>query len=154
MQDKGVLTSINSDDYEMQRRLNQEAAKSMMYCGMSAEDAWKMITINPAIQLGIADKVGSLVEGKQADIVLWDNQPLSVYAKVDSTWISGRRYFDREQDKIAQIEVAKERAALIQKVLLSDDAHKQGETPIDLTEPEWHCDTHFNAWQQSATGAL
>ncbi|MGS0681144.1 amidohydrolase family protein [Shewanella sp. 125m-7] len=154
MQDKGVLTSINSDDYEMQRRLNQEAAKSMMYCDMSAENAWKMITINPAIQLGIEDKVGSLVEGKQADIVLWDNPPLSVYAKVDSTWISGRRYFDREQDKIAQIEVATERAALIQKVLLSDDAHKQGETPIDLTEPEWHCDTHFNAWQQSATGAL
>ncbi|ABZ77496.1 amidohydrolase [Shewanella halifaxensis HAW-EB4] len=154
MQDKGVLTSINSDDYEMQRRLNQEAAKSMMYCGMSAEDAWKMITINPAIQLGIEEQVGSLVEGKQADIVLWDNAPLSVYAKVDSTWISGRRYFSREQDKIAQLDVANERAALIQKVLLSDDAHKQGETPMELTEPEWHCDTHFNAWQQSAKGAL
>ncbi|GIU46917.1 periplasmic amidohydrolase [Shewanella sairae] len=154
MQDKGVLTSINSDDYEMQRRLNQEAAKSMMYCGMSAEDAWKMITINPAIQLGIEDKVGSLVEDKQADIVLWDSAPLSVYAKVDSTWIAGRRYFDRQQDSVAQIEVASERAALIQKVLQSDDAHKQGESPIDLTEPEWHCDTHFNAWQQSATGAL
>ncbi|MCL1138631.1 amidohydrolase family protein [Shewanella pneumatophori] len=153
MQDKGVLTSINSDDYEMQRRLNQEAAKSMMYCGMSAVDAWNMITINPAIQLGIADKVGSLVEDKQADIVLWDTNPLSVYAKVESTWIDGRRYFDREQDKLAQVSVAKERAALIQKVLLSDDAHKQGETPIDLMEPEWHCDTHYNAWQ-SATGAL
>ncbi|MCG9730495.1 amidohydrolase family protein [Shewanella sp. Isolate13] len=154
MQNKGVLTSINSDDYEMQRRLNQEAAKSMMYCGMSAEDAWKMITINPAIQLGIQDKVGSLVEGKQADVVLWDNAPLSVYAKVDATWISGRRYFSREQDKALQTEVAKERAALIQKVLLSDDAHKQGETPMELTEPEWHCDTHFNAWQQTAKGAL
>ncbi|MGS0690789.1 amidohydrolase family protein [Shewanella sp. 30m-9] len=154
MQDKGVLTSINSDDYEMQRRLNQEAAKSMMYCGMSAEDAWKMITINPAIQLGIDAQVGSLVEDKQADVVLWDNPPLSVYAKVDSTWINGRRYFDREQDKVAQIDVATERAALIQKVLRSDDVHKQGENPIDLTEPEWHCDTHFNAWQQSATGAL
>ncbi|WP_299803242.1 amidohydrolase family protein [uncultured Shewanella sp.] len=154
MQNKGVLTSINSDDYEMQRRLNQEAAKSMMYCGMSAEDAWKMITINPAIQLGIEDKVGSLVEGKQADIVLWDNPPLSVYAKVDSTWIKGRRYFSREQDANAQTQVATERASLIQKVLRSDDAHKQGETPIELTEPEWHCDTHFNAWQQSAKGAL
>ncbi|MEZ9819944.1 amidohydrolase family protein [Shewanella sp. 10N.286.45.A1] len=154
MQNKGVLTSINSDDYEMQRRLNQEAAKSMMYCGMSAEDAWKMITINPAIQLGIEEKVGSLVEGKQADIVLWTDSPLSVYAKVDSTWIQGRRYFNREQDKLAQIEVEKERAALIQKVLLSDDAHKQGETSIELNEPEWHCDTHFNAWQQTAQGAL
>ncbi|GIU34593.1 amidohydrolase family protein [Shewanella schlegeliana] len=154
MQDKGVLTSINSDDYEMQRRLNQEAAKSMMYCGMSAEDAWKMITINPAIQLGIQEQVGSLVEGKQADVVLWDNTPLSVYAKVDSTWIAGRRYFSREQDKALQTKVTQERAALIQKVLLSDDAHKQGETPMELTEPEWHCDTHFNAWQQSAKGAL
>ncbi|WP_028768089.1 amidohydrolase family protein [Shewanella fidelis] len=154
MHNNGVLTSINSDDYEMQRRLNQEAAKSMMYCGMSAVDAWNMITINPAIQLGIADKVGSLVEDKQADIVLWDSNPLSVYAKVESTWIEGRRYFDREQDKRAQASVATERAALIQKVLLSDDEHKQGETPIDLMEPEWHCDTHYNAWQQTAKGAL
>ncbi|MCL1057614.1 amidohydrolase family protein [Shewanella gelidimarina] len=154
MQNQGVLTSINSDDYEMQRRLNQEAAKSIMYCGMAAEDAWKMITINPAIQLGIDEKVGSLVEGKQADLVLWSDSPLSVYAKVTSTWIEGRRYFNREQDKRAQIEVEKERAALIQKVLLSDDAHKQGESSTEQTEPEWHCDTHFNAWQQTAQGTL
>lgn len=154
MQNKGVLTSINSDDYEMQRRLNQEAAKSIMYCGMTAEDAWKMITINPAIQLGIDEKVGSLVEGKQADIVLWNDSPLSVYAKVESTWIQGRRFFSREQDALAQMTVEKERAALIQKILLSDDAHKQGETSIELTEPEWHCDTHFNAWQHTTQGAL
>ncbi|QQX78990.1 amidohydrolase family protein [Shewanella sp. KX20019] len=154
MQSKGVLTSINSDDYEMQRRLNQEAAKSMMYCGMTAEDAWKMITINPAIQLGIDEKVGSLVEGKQADIVLWTDSPLSVYAKVESTWVEGRRYFSREQDKRAQIDVETERAALIQKILHSDDADKLGETSSEKMEPEWHCDTHFNAWQQTAQGAL
>ncbi|QPG58876.2 amidohydrolase family protein [Shewanella eurypsychrophilus] len=152
MQNKGVLTSINSDDYEMQRRLNQEAAKSMMYCDMSAEDAWNMITINPAIQLGIDEYIGSITKGKQADIVLWDHSPLSVYAKVEATWIEGKRYFDRQADKRQQTAVTTERAALIQKILLSESTPSSlppGETVIETSEPEWHCDTQYDVWHQA-----
>ena len=152
MQRKGVLTSINSDDYEMQRRLNQEAAKSMMYCDMSAEDAWKMVTINPAIQLGVDQYIGSITKGKQADIVLWDHSPLSVYAKVDATWIEGKRYFDRQTDKQLQTDIAKERAALIQKILLSESKPSTlppGEAVIESNEPEWHCDTQYDVWHQA-----
>lgn len=153
MQNKGVLTSINSDDYEMQRRLNQEAAKSMMYCNMSAEDAWKMVTINPAIQLGVESDLGSITKGKQADIVLWDQNPLSVYAKVESTWIQGKPYFDRKQDKLAQKAIAAERAELIQKILASKESEKSlppGEIVEEIKEPEWHCDTQFDFWNQSS----
>ncbi|MCG9747101.1 amidohydrolase family protein [Shewanella sp. Isolate8] len=146
MHNKGVLTSINSDDYEMQRRLNQEAAKSMMYCDMSPIDAWNMVTINPAKQLGIDQLTGSLEEGKQADLVLWNTSPLSVYAKVENTWVEGRRYFDRQQDKKMQLEVERERAALIQAVLTRDKPEVPGEMPEDKQEPQWHCDTHYNAW--------
>ncbi|WP_052813672.1 amidohydrolase family protein [Shewanella sp. cp20] len=146
MHNKGVLTSINSDDYEMQRRLNQEAAKSMMYCDMSPIDAWNMVTINPAKQLGIDQFTGSLEAGKQADLVLWNASPLSVYAKVENTWVEGRRYFDRQQDKKMQLEVERERAALIQAVLTRDKPEVPGETPEDKQEPQWHCDTHYNAW--------
>ncbi|MCE9678189.1 amidohydrolase family protein [Shewanella sp. AS1] len=146
----GVVTSINSDDYEMQRRLNQEAAKSVMYCDMSEIDAWNMVTINPAKQLGIETVTGSIESGKQADIVLWDSSPLSVYAKVDSTWVNGRRYFDRQQDNAMRDKVAAERAALIQAVLSSDAPAVPGELPRENLEPQWHCDTHYNAWGQNS----
>lgn len=149
MHNKGVLTSINSDDYEMQRRLNQEAAKSVMYCGMDQADAWNMVTINPAKQLGVDSYVGSIEPGKQADIVLWDHSPLSVYAKVLSTWIEGRRYFDRKKDKAMQSDVAIERAALIQAILTSDKPSVPGETPITDNEPQWHCDTQYDVWRHN-----
>lgn len=150
MNNKGVLTSINSDDYEMQRRLNQEAAKSVMYCGMSETDALNMITINPAIQLGVADKVGSIKEGKQADIVLWNTHPLSIYAQTDAVWIDGKRYFDRHRNQTETRRLGEERAALIQKLLQSPASRKQGEMPSDKQEPEWHCDTHYNAWGENS----
>ena len=121
MNNKGVVTSINSDDYSMQRRLNQEAAKSILYCDMSDTDAWNMITINPAKQLGVEKYVGSIKEGKMADLVLWNDKPLSVYAKVEKVWIEGARYFDRAEDKVAQEQVAEERHALIQKILNSGE---------------------------------
>ncbi|MCG9696170.1 amidohydrolase family protein [Shewanella sp. Isolate11] len=154
MHNKGVLTSINSDDFEMQRRLNQEAGKSVMYCDMSPADAWNMLTINPAKQLGIDKVVGSIEEDKQADIVLWDHSPLSIYAKVDSTWIEGRRYFDRVRNNKTQQAIASERAALIQAVLTSDKPSVPGELPIENNEPQWHCDTHYDVWRQHASTAL
>ncbi len=153
MLNKGVTTSINSDDYEMQRRLNQEAAKSMMYCDMSQEDAWNMVTINPAKQLRVDEFVGSLAPGKMADVVLWNAEPLSIYAKVTHAWVEGKRYFDRDQDQLAQQAVVKERAALIQKILNSDDTAKAGEKITPLNEPQWHCDTHYQAWGHNHQGA-
>ncbi|MBT1444791.1 amidohydrolase family protein [Shewanella sp. JM162201] len=148
MQQQGVLTSLNSDSFEMQRRLNQEAAKSMMYCNMSAEDAWKMITINPAIQLGIEKDTGSLKEGKVADIVLWDAHPMSVYARTEMVWVDGKRHFDRELDRQMQAEQAAERRALINKILTLDEEGRSGEAPkAAQSEPEWHCDTHFEVFK-------
>ncbi|MGB1451671.1 MAG: amidohydrolase, partial [Marinirhabdus sp.] len=95
---QGVTVAINSDDAEMSRRLNQEAAKSVKYGGMSEEEAWKMVTINPAKLLHINDRVGSIKEGKDADLVLWSGHPLSVYAKAERTMIEGRTFFDIEKD--------------------------------------------------------
>ncbi|WP_345843187.1 amidohydrolase family protein [Shewanella algae] len=154
MMNAGVLTSINSDDFEMQRRLNQEAAKSVKYCDMSQEDAWKMVTINPAKQLGIDAITGSVEEGKQADLVLWDANPLSVYAKSQAVWIGGKRYFDRAEDKQMTQAIAGERQALIQKILGSDPARLQGETTSEIIEPLWQCDTQFNAWGQNKESRL
>lgn len=154
MMNAGVLTSINSDDFEMQRRLNQEAAKSVKYCDMSPEDAWKMVTINPAKQLGIDAITGSIEEGKQADLVLWDANLLSVYAKSQAVWIGGKRYFDRAEDKQMTQAIVSERQALIQKILGSDPARLQGETTSEIIEPLWQCDTQFNAWGQNKESRL
>jgi len=99
MHNAGVTVAINSDDREMSRRLNQEAAKTIKYGGLSELEAWKTVTINPAKLLHIDDRVGSIKEGKDADVVLWSNHPMSIYAKVEKTIIEGKVYFDREEDK-------------------------------------------------------
>jgi imidazolonepropionase-like amidohydrolase len=117
MHDAGVLTSINSDSDEMARRLNAEAGKSRKYGGMSDEAALAMITINPARQLRIDARVGSLERGKDADFVIWNMHPLSSMARVEQTWIDGRKYFDRADDAAAQLAVVAERERLIEKAL-------------------------------------
>lgn len=141
MADRGVLVSVNSDSPDLQRRLNQEAAKSVKYCGMSQEEALKMVTINPAIQLNIQDKVGSVVEGKQADFVLWSANPLSVYAKAQQTWIDGVPYFDIKRDAQLQQQVLAEKQQLVQKVLGASDKAKKGSGGVHKSnEPIWHCE--------------
>jgi imidazolonepropionase-like amidohydrolase len=117
MQKAGVTVAINSDDAEMARRLNHEAAKSIKYGGMSEEDALKMVTLNPAIMLQVADKVGSIKVGKDADLVLWSDNPLSIYSKAEKTMVDGIVYYDREKDKQMRAEVAKERARLMGKMI-------------------------------------
>lgn len=94
----GVKNSINSDSGELIRHLNHEAAKTMHYGNTSEQDALKMITINPAIQLGIDDKVGSIEVGKHGDIAIWERHPLSIYSKTLKTYIDGKKYFDRAED--------------------------------------------------------
>ena len=110
MADRGVIVAINSDDAEMARRLNQEAAKSVMYAGMKEHDAWKMVTINPAKLLHVDDRTGSIKAGKDADVVLWNDHPLSVYASAEKTWVDGILFFDRQEDLKLQDAVQKERA--------------------------------------------
>ena len=106
----GVLTSINSDSDELARHLNQEAAKSMKYGGLSEEEALRTVTINPARQLGIDKRVGTLEVGKDADVVIWTGHPLSTYSRVDTTFIEGEVYFDRERDLRMREELRREKA--------------------------------------------
>ncbi|HVQ37201.1 MAG TPA: amidohydrolase [Pyrinomonadaceae bacterium] len=110
----GVVVSMNSDSDERARRLNIEAAKAMRYGGLTEEQALKLVTINPAIQLGIQDRVGSLEVGKDADLAIWNGHPLSVYARVDTTFIDGAVFFDRQQDLARRADILKERAQLEQ----------------------------------------
>jgi imidazolonepropionase-like amidohydrolase len=99
---KGVVSSLNSDDAELMRRLNTEAAKAMKYGGLTREEALALVTINPAKQLGVDNRVGSIEVGKDADIVIYDKDPLSNYAKVQKVWIDGNKYFDRDSDVSAR----------------------------------------------------
>jgi imidazolonepropionase-like amidohydrolase len=118
MNGQGVLTSVNSDSADLARRLNTEAAKSMKYGGLTPEDALKLVTINPAKQLRIDAKVGSLEAGKDGDFVIWSGNPLSNYSRVQQTWIDGRKYFDRAEDAEARKTAATQREALVQKALV------------------------------------
>ena len=102
MTKKGVVSSLNSDDAELMRRLNTEDAKAMKYGGLTREEALALVTINPAKQLGVSDRVGSIEVGKDADIVIYDKDPLSNYAKVQKVWIDGNKYFDRDSDVSAR----------------------------------------------------
>jgi len=94
----GIVVSVNSDSDELQRHLNLEAAKSMRYGDLTEDQALALVTINPAKQLGIDDQVGSIEVGKSADLVLFDQHPLSNYSKALKVWIDGHEYFDRERD--------------------------------------------------------
>lgn len=110
----GVVVSMNSDSDERARRLNIEAAKAMHWGDLTEEQALKLVTINPAIQLGIQDRVGSIEVGKDADVAIWNGHPFSVYSRVDTTFIDGEVFFDRQQDLARRADLAKERAALEQ----------------------------------------
>ncbi len=134
MQKYGLNVCINSDDPEQARHLNQEAAKSVKYGGMSEDDAFKMVTLNPAKALHVADRVGSIKEGKDADLVLWSDNPLSVYAKPEKTIVDGIVYFDLERDTQLRIDIANERNRLIQKMI----AEKKSGAPVSPAAPSFH----------------
>lgn len=141
MHDKGIVVAINSDDAEMGRRLNQEAAKAMKYGGMSEQDAWKMVTLNPAKLLHLEDRMGSVKEGKDADLVLWTANPLSIDAIADKVFIDGILFYDRSEDAILRNSNRKEHARLISKMDL--ESKNGSETkPFEKQEPKFfHCNT-------------
>jgi imidazolonepropionase-like amidohydrolase len=110
----GVNVSINSDSDERARRLNIDAAKMMKYGDLTEEEALKLITLNPAWQLGIQDRVGSIDVGKDADLGIWNGHPFSVYSRVETTLVDGEVFFDRQQDLARRAELERERAQLEQ----------------------------------------
>ena len=127
LQKVGLVVAVNSDDPEMARRLNQEAAKSIKYGNVPDTEAFKMCTLNPATMLHVADKIGSIKVGKEADIVLWSDNPLSIYAKAEKTFVDGILYYDITQDAKSRQYIASERARLIQKML---KAKKDGDPTV------------------------
>ena len=141
LHNQGIVTAINSDDAEMSRRLNQEAAKAIKYGGISEEDAWKMVTLNPAKLLHIDDRVGSVKVGKDADMVLWSGHPMSVYSKAEKTLIEGAVYFDIDRDKQIRNAMKQEKNELTTMML---QAKNKGLKTIPIVKKEdelFHCDT-------------
>jgi imidazolonepropionase-like amidohydrolase len=120
---QGVLTCINSDDDEMGRRLNQEAAKVMKYGGISEIEAWKLVTLNPAKILHLDSHMGSIKVGKDADLVLWTDNPLSIYARPKKTIVDGVIYFDEDTDAHMKEQIDSERNRIISNIL------KEAQTP-------------------------
>ncbi|MDP7070124.1 MAG: amidohydrolase family protein [Phycisphaerales bacterium] len=142
MHDQGVVVSFNSDDSELATRMNDEAAKAVRFGGLTPEEAIKFVTINPAIQLHIDDRTGSLKAGKDADFAVWNRDPLDSYSLCLQTWIDGARYFDRSEDAELAKRDAAERTRLIELALheslgeppspTSDDDEAAAQTPAAL----------------------
>jgi imidazolonepropionase-like amidohydrolase len=141
MSKEGVTVSINSDDAEMSRRLNQEAGKTVKYGNVSDELAWNFVTLNPAKLLQVDDKVGSIKVGKDADVVLWTASPLSIYAKAEKTMVDGIIFFDLEKDTQKQEMVNTERNQLINKMLEAKNSGLKTQEPKKKSTGHYHCDT-------------
>ncbi|WP_108866899.1 amidohydrolase family protein [Aquimarina aquimarini] len=141
MHKQGVLTAINSDDAEMSRRLNQEAAKSVKYGGVSEEDALKFVTLNPAKLLHIDDKVGSIKIGKDADLVLWTGHPLSIYSKAEKTIIEGAVYFDLEKDKAKRNSIENEKNKISTMMLKAKNSGLKTQPARKKEKQHFECET-------------
>lgn len=136
----GIVVAINSDDAEMGRRLNQEAAKSIKYGGMSQEDAWKQVTLNPAKLLHLDDRMGSLKVGKDADVVIWSANPLSIYAKAETTIVDGTVYYDLKENDMKNEWIQKERNRLIYKMKMVKKSSGKSQKPVGKKRQAKHCD--------------
>jgi N-acetylglucosamine-6-phosphate deacetylase len=158
MHGQGVVVSFNSDNRELARHLNTEAAKATKYGGVPEAEALKFVTLNPAKQLRIDQYVGSLAVGKHADLVVWSGRPLSTLSRCEQTWIDGKRYFDLETDKALRRRDAELRSRLIQKALGRDEDEKQPEKREVLEEDRWvrhdiYCAAH-GAANHADTGQM
>lgn len=141
MHNVGITTAFNSDDAEMARRLNQEAGKAVLYGGVPEEEALKFVTLNPAKMLHIDDKVGSLKAGKDADVVIWSDNPLSIYAKAEKTFVDGVLYWDMEKDAQKLKQQQAERARLVQKMIDSKNKGGRTQRPMGTTSTLYNCET-------------
>lgn len=148
MHEQGVLVAFNSDDAEMARRLNQEAAKAVLFGGVSEEDALKFVTLNPAKLLHIDDYVGSIKVGKHADLVVWSDHPLSMYSKAEQTFVDGILYFDRAKDEAQRKIIAEERNQLIQEMLNAKSKGSKTQKPGRKNQYQhYHCDDNHDEAQ-------
>jgi imidazolonepropionase-like amidohydrolase len=138
---EGVNTGINSDDAEMSRRLNQEAAKAVKYGGVPPAEAWKMVTLNPARMLHLDHRMGSVEVGKDADLVLWSADPLSIVAKCEMTFVDGVRYYDAAQDLAWRAEMQRERERLVARMLAAKRAGAPVRKAERNEEHNWECET-------------
>ncbi len=141
LHNQGIVTAINSDDAEMSRRLNQEAAKAIKYGAISEEDAWKMVTLNPAKLLHIDNRVGSVKVGKDADMVLWNGHPMSIYTKAEKTLIEGAVYFDIERDKQNRETMKREKNELTTMMLQAKNEGLKTKPVVKKVDEHFHCDT-------------
>ncbi|WP_124980610.1 amidohydrolase family protein [Nonlabens xiamenensis] len=141
MHSQGVTVAFNSDDAEMSRRLNQEAAKAVKYGGVSEEEAWKFVTLNPAKLLHIDDRTGSIKEGKDADLVLWNDHPLSVTARPEITMVDGIVFFDMERDARFRESIKKERQQLINEMLVAKNKGLKTQEPKKKEKTLYECET-------------
>ena len=137
----GVNVAINSDDAEMSRRLNQEAAKTVKYGGLSEETALQLVTLNPAKMLHLDQHMGSIREGKDADVVLWNANPLSVYAKAERTFVDGRQMFSLEEDQQLRDQMQQERLRIIQKMLSARKAGAPAQPVVARANGHYTCET-------------
>ncbi len=137
----GVNTCINSDDAEMSRRLNQEAAKTMKYGGLSREEAWRTVTLNPAKALHLDGHMGSVEVGKDADIVVWSADPLTIDAKVETTFVDGVRRFDRAVDAGLRRTMAAERERIITRMIAAKKAGAPAKKAGRKEHRHWTCET-------------
>ncbi|MFY0686049.1 MAG: amidohydrolase family protein [Cyclobacteriaceae bacterium] len=147
MTQAGVTVAINSDDGEMARRLNQEAGKSLKYGDMDELEALKMVTLNPAKLLHLDDRMGSIKAGKDADLVLWSDHPLSIYAKSEMTMVDGIVYFDLETDKELRQYIKEERARLILKMKEVKENGGKTQSYRPKEKHRWHCDEFADEFQ-------
>ena len=141
MNSVGVTVAINSDDAEMSRRLNQEAAKAVKYGHVSEEEAWKFVTLNPAKLLHLDKKLGSIKVGKDADVVLWSDNPLSVYAHAEKSIIEGVIYFDYEKDKQMVANDSKKRNMLINMMLSAKSGGAKTRIPFKKEKVYYTCES-------------
>lgn len=141
MHEMGVTVAINSDDAEMARRLNQEAAKAVKYGGVSEEEALKMVTLNPAKLLHLDHRMGSVKVGKDADVVVWNAHPLSIYADVQYTYIDGKCFYSKEQNAKREAYINTERSRLINKMMEAKNGGEATQTPSAKHKRHFHCDT-------------
>ncbi len=144
LHEQGITVAFNSDDAEMSRRLNQEAAKAVKYGNVSEEEAWKFVTLNPAKLLHLDKKIGSIKVGKDADVVLWSTNPLSVYAKAEKTIIEGTVYFDINEDLQQRKAIKEERNMLINLMLEYKNNGGKTQKPKQDKRPHIHCDFEGN----------
>ena len=155
MHNVGITTAFNSDDAEMARRLNQEAGKAVLYGGLPEEEALKLVTLNPARMLHIDSKVGSLKPGKDADVVVWSANPLSIYAKAERTFVDGVAYWDMERDEKVRADQQTEKARIIKKMLDSKNKGGRTQRPAAPAQRIYNCETmeeyaaEFNTLERS-----